>query len=191
MELLQRRVLLGGLIGLLVIVIIFGLFLYRPKILRSRIVNSEVVNLRKQVKDNEAMARDIGKLRAQVVSLEDAQRAFMAKVAPRSDILSIVQQLITLAEPYHIVFTVIQPPGIDTLMRSDSPDRPLQPIPFVITIQGRYLDIAKYIESLSEFPYFLRTPEIEIITKDELRPLLEVRILINIYVSSLISSSNL
>lgn len=191
MELLQRKILLGGLIGLLVIIIIFGVFLYRPKIVRSRAVDTEVANLRKQVKENEAMARNLDNLREQDVNLEEAQRAFMAKVAPRNEMLSIVRQLVTLAEPYHLIFSEIRPPGLDTLMRSDNQDQPLQPIPFLITIQGRYLDIAQYIENLKEFPYFVRTPEIEIIAKEEIRPVIEIQLLINIYGSSLVSGSNL
>ncbi len=191
MELLQRKILLGGLIGLLVIIIIFGVFLYRPKIVQSRAVETEVANLRKQVKENEVMAKNLENLREQVGNLEEAQRAFMAKVAPRNEMLSIVRQLITLAEPYHLTFSEIRPPGLDTLMRSDNQDRPLQPIPFVITIQGRYLDIAQYIDNLKEFPYFVRTPEIEVIAKQEIRPVIEVELLINIYGSSLVSGSNL
>lgn len=186
MELLKRRVLLGGLIGILLVIIIFAMFLYRPKIIRSVNVDKEVASLRKQVKENEAMARDLVKMRTQVADLEDAERSFMSKVAPRSDILSIVRQLIILGQPYHLVFTVIQPPGLDTLMQVDKTDRPLAPIPFVITVQGRYLDIAQFIESLKEFPYFLRTPEIEITSKDEISPNIESRILINIYASSLV-----
>jgi Tfp pilus assembly protein PilO len=186
MELLKRRVLFGGLIGILIVIIIFVVFLYRPKIIRSANVAKEVASLRKQVKENEAMARDLVKMRTQVADLEDAERFFMSKVAPRSDILTIVRQLIILGQPYHLVFTGIQPPGLDTLMQIDKTDRPLAPIPFIITVQGRYLDIAQYIESLKEFPYFLRTPEIEITSKDEIRPNIETRILINIYASSLV-----
>lgn len=186
MELLKRRVLFGGLIGLLLIVIIFAVFLYRPKIIRNAAVNKEVANLHKQVKENEAMAKDLGKLRMQVANLEESERSFMAKVAPRSEILSIIRQLVILGQPYHLVFTEIKPPGLDTLMQSDKPDHPLAPIPFLITIQGRYLDIAQYIESLKEFPYFLRTPEIEITNKDEISPNIEAQILVNIYASSLV-----
>ena len=187
MELLKRRVLLGGLIGLLVIIIIFIFFLYRPKIISSRVVATQAASLKKQVKENEAMARDLDKLRAQVVSLEESQREFMAKVAPRSDILSVVRQLVTLAAPYNLTFTEMQPPGLDTLMRTEDSDRPLQPVPFLLTFQGRYLDIARFIESLKDFPYFIRTPEIEVNAKEELRPVLEARLLINIYASSLVS----
>jgi Tfp pilus assembly protein PilO len=187
MELLKRRVLFGGLIGLLIITIIFIFFLYVPKIVRRNAIDKEVAALRKQVKENEAMARDLVKMRTQVTDLEESERSFMSRVAPRSDILTTIRQLVILGQPYNLLFTGIQPPGLDTLMQSDKTDRPLAPIPFVITVQGRYLDVAQYIESLKEFPYFLRTPEIEITSKDEIRPNVEVRILINIYASSLVS----
>lgn len=187
MEILKRRVLFGGLVVLLIIVIIFVVFLYRPKIVKRQMIEKEVASLRKQVAENEAMARDIEKLRAQVENLEEAQREFMSKVAPRSDLLDIVRKTVTLAQPYNLTFTEMQPPGLDTLLHTENPEKPLQPVPFVLTFQGRYLDIARFIESLKDFPYFLRTPEIEITAKEELKPVVEVRLLINIYASSLVS----
>lgn len=186
MEILQRRVLLGGIVGLIVIILIFVFTLYIPKIRNTAKVNNTIVSLRKQIKENEAMAKDLEKLRAEVEKLENDQREFMAKVAPRSEMLSVVRELVKLGEPYQLVFTEIQPPGLDTVIRVDNPDSPIQPAPFIITVQGKYLDISQYLESLEDFPYFIRIPEIEVIGKDEIRPMVEVRILVNLYVSSLV-----
>lgn len=186
MEFLQRKVLLGGIIGLIVISLIFVFFLYIPKIRHTSKVGDEINSLRRQIKENEAMAKDLGKLRAQVEKLENDQREFMAKVIPRSEMLSVVRELVNLGEPYQLIFSEIQPPGLDTVIRVDNPDSPLQPAPFIFTVQGKYLDIAQYLESLKDFPYFIRIPEIEIIGKDEIRPMIEARILVNLYVSSLV-----
>lgn len=188
MALLQRRVLFGGIVGIIVIILIFAVFLYVPKVRHASKIQSEIQGLKKQIKENEVMARDIGKLRAQIISLEESQKEFMSKVVSRSELLEVVHQLVKIGEPYKLIFSAIQPPGLDTILQTDNPDSPLKPIPFVFTVQGKYLDIAQYIESLKDFPYFLRTPEIEIIGKEEIRPMIEVRLLMNIYASSLIMS---
>jgi Tfp pilus assembly protein PilO len=189
MEILKRRVLFGGLIGLLIVIIFFVVFLYRPKMVKRQMVDKEVSTLRKQVAENEAMARDIDKLRDQVTALEESQQEFMSKVAPRSDILTVVREMVNLAQPYNLTFTEMQPPGLDTLLRTENPDRPLQPVPFMLIFQGKYLDIARFIESLKDFPYFIRTPEIDLTARDDIRPIIEVRLLINIYASSLVSAT--
>lgn len=186
MDILKRKVLLGGLIGILVIVILFVVFLYRPHITRNTAVEKEISSLRKQIKENEEMTKDISRLRAQVVALEEDQRVFMSKVIPRTEMLAKVRQLVKMSEGYNLTFIEIKPPGLDTIIQVDKPDAPLKSIPFLLTVQGRYLNIARYIESLLDFPYFLRTPEIEVISRDDLRPNVEVRLLINIYVSSLV-----
>ncbi len=189
MEILKRRVLFGGLIALLIIAVIFVVFLYRPKIEKRQMIDKEVASLKKQVAENEAMARDIDKLRDQVTDLEESQQEFMSKVAPRSDILTVVREMVNLAQPYSVSFTEMQPPGLDTLLRTETPEKPLQPVPFMLTFQGKYLDIARFIESLKDFPYFIRTPEIDITARDDIRPVIEVRLLINIYASSLVSAT--
>lgn len=182
---LQRKVLFGGIIGLVVIALICIVFLYIPHFRRSAKIESEIAGLRKQIKENEAMARDLTKLRAQIINLENSQKDFMMKVVPRNQILDMVHQLVKLGEPYKIQFNEIQPPGLDTMIRPDNADSPVKPIPFIFTVQGKYIDIAQYIESLNNFPYFLRAYEIEIITKEEIKPMVEVKLLINLYTSSL------
>lgn len=55
----------------------------------------------------------------------------------------------------------------------------------MVTVQGRYVDVGKYIESLDKFPYFVRVPDVEIAGREDLRPEVEMKLLINLYASSL------
>lgn len=190
MGILQRKVLFGGLIALIVIIIVFVVFLYRPIMIKNRKIDKEIVELKKKIKENEEMAQDISRLRQTVAELEQKQQAFMMRIVPRKEMLATVRQLVDLSDGYNLVFSEIKPPGLDTILESDKPTAPIKPIPFLLTIQGRYIDIARYIESLTDFPYFLRTPEIEIIGREDLRPNVEARLLINLYVSSLVIKSS-
>lgn len=191
MAILQRKVLLIGSVLLVVIVIFFVMFLYRPHFARRAKIEEQISELKKQLKEYEAMAKDIDRLRKQVANLEDARAEFMSKIAPRSELLTTVRQLIKLAEPHQIVFVEIHPPGLETLNYTERPEAPVSPVPFTITVQGRYVEIGRFLEKLSNFPYYLRTPELEIIGKDDIRPMVEAKILLNIYASSLISASKL
>jgi Tfp pilus assembly protein PilO len=191
MEILQRRVLLGGIVGLVIILLVSIFFVFIPKTRAMKKIDVEISGLRKQIKENEAKAKDIPKLEARIGQLDAQQKEFMSKVIPRAEMLAIVQKLIKLGEPYHLTYTEIQPPGLDTVLRVDKPESPIQPIPFVFTVQARFVDVAQYLRSLKDFPYYLRTPEMEIIGKDEIRPRIEAKILFNLYVSSLVAESKL
>ncbi len=191
MALLQRKVLLGGLIGLIVVILIFIVFLYIPQFKKQARIASQVASLKRQLKDNEAMAKDIIKLRSQINELETKQRVFMSQIVPRADLLTVIKQLVAEGEPYHLNFTEVKPPSLDTLIQADNRTTPISPVPFVVTIQGRYLEIAQFIEALQDFPYFVRIPEFEIIGKEDIRPLVECRLLLNTFASSLVTSTNL
>ncbi|MCS7258626.1 MAG: hypothetical protein NZ601_04590 [candidate division WOR-3 bacterium] len=186
MEFLKRRVLFGGILGLCVIIIIFVVVLYRPHFQARAKIAKEVFNLKKEIKDAEAMIKDIPRLRTQVIALEDSNRLFMSKIIPRSEILSVVRNVVNKGNQFNLTFVEVRPPGLDTIIEADNPKSPLKPIPFVFTFQGRFFDAVKFIDALSSEPYFVRTPEIEIVARDDLRPQVEVKLLVNFYVSSLV-----
>jgi Tfp pilus assembly protein PilO len=191
MKIQQRRILLGGIAGLVILSLLSIFFLYIPKVRVAQKIEKEISGLRKQIKENQTMAQDIPKLQAQIERMDEQQKEFMSKVIPRAEMLAVVRELINSGEPYHLVYMEIQPPGLDTVLKVDRPGSPIQTVPFLFTVQAKFLEVAQYLETLKDFPYYLRTPEIEIIEKDEIRPKVEVRVLFNLYVSSLVSGSKL
>ncbi|MEO0092805.1 MAG: type 4a pilus biogenesis protein PilO [candidate division WOR-3 bacterium] len=185
MNILQRKILFGGIAGLILLAILAVVFLYQPKI-RARVkIQAEAESLRRQIKEMKEMVKGIGTLRRQISQLEEQNIELFSHVAPREQLLTLLRELAKIAERYNITFLEIRPPGLDTMLQSETPDRPIRPVPFQIVLQGRYLDIGAYIESLNRFPYFVKVPEFELTGKDEIRPAIEARILLNIYTSSL------
>ncbi|MEO0072370.1 MAG: type 4a pilus biogenesis protein PilO [candidate division WOR-3 bacterium] len=187
MEILKRRVLLGGILGLVIITIIFVVVFYRPHFQNRAKISREIFNLKKEIKENEAMIKDIPRLRSQVIALEDSNRLFMSKIVPRSEILSVVRNVVNIGSRYNLTFTEIRPPGLDTIIEPDNPKLPLKSIPFVFTFQGRFYDAMRFMDALANEPYFVRTPEIEIVARNDLRPQLEIKLLVNFYVSGLVA----
>ncbi len=186
MNILQRKWLFGGLIVLLVIVIIFVLFLYQPKIAGRTKLKAEAKALKSRIEELRKLAKETEILKLKIAKLEEENREFVARIAPRSEILNLAKQLSEEAKKYNIRFISIRPPGLDTLLTQETKETPLRPIPFEITLQGRYLDIGKFIADLRKFPYFIKVYELEFIGKDEIKPLIEARILVNIFASSLV-----
>lgn len=189
--LLERRVLLVGLIVCLLLGVIAAFVLYRPRIQARQVNAAEVASLKKQLDETRERVKGIGRLRERVAQLQETNAAFVARVIPRSQMLSMLRQLAQLASDRKVRFMEIQPPGLDTLLQQESPTSPLRSVPFTVTVQGRYMDVGQYVESLDKFPYFVRVPDFEVNAREDIRPEVEVKLLVNLYASSLTFGSKL
>lgn len=191
MALLERRVLLIALAAYVVIAVLAVVFLYQPR-LKARQRNAAVVaELQKQLDETRARVKQIGRLRARLEELQAANVAFTSHVVPRTQMLSTLKDLAQRAADAKVRFLEIQPPGLDTLLEEENQTTPLRGVPFMVTVQGRYLDIGQYVEGLNNYPYFLRVPALELIARDDIRPEVEAKLQINLYASSLTSGGKL
>ncbi len=191
MGLVERRILLVG----LVICIVLGLFawfvLYQPRLQSRQRSAAEAAKLSKELEETRERVKGIGRLRRQLGEFEEANVAFAARVIPRSEMLTMLRRLATLAQGKKVRFLEIIPPGLDTLLQKESSTVPLRGVPFYITVQGRYIDIGRYVESLDRFPYFVRVPDFEVAAREDIRPEVEVKLLVNLYASSLAAGGQL
>jgi Tfp pilus assembly protein PilO len=185
MAILQRKILFGGIAVLIVLAILSVVFLYQPKIQARGKIQAEVNDLKKQIADLKEQVKGIGAVRRQIEQLESQNSELMSHVAPRDQLLTILRELAKIGERYNITFLEITPPGLDTMLQIETQDKPIRPVPFQIVLQGRYIDIGNYVENLVQFPYFVKIPEFEITGKEEIRPAVEARLLVNLYTSSL------
>lgn len=185
MALRERRVLLIAIVVLVLLAAFAWFVLYQPQMESSRRSASQVAQLQKDLEETRAQIRGIGRLRARVVELEEASAAFAARVMPRSEMLAMMKQLSNMAQAQRVRFLEVTPPGLDTLLEEESAARPVRGVPFFITLQGRYADVGRYVESLDRFPYFIRVPDFEVVARQDIRPEVEVKLLLNLYTSSL------
>ena len=185
MALLERRVLLIAIVVCILLGVFAWFVLYQPQMESGRRSDSQTAQLQKELEETRAQIRGIGRLRARVVELEEASAAFAARVMPREEMLDMMKQLAGMAQAQRVRFLEVSPPGLDTLLEEESASRPVRNVPFYITLQGRYTDIGRYVESLDRFPYFIRVPDFEVVARQDLRPEVEVKLLLNLYTSSL------
>jgi Tfp pilus assembly protein PilO len=184
----ERRILLIGLVVMAGLAVAAALFLYMPNIAKRNRNRAEVAKLDKEIKELREMAAGIEQLRRRVIESEKQVAEFNARVARYDSLYYLVQEITDAGRRnYKLEFVEIRPPGKDTLMLTGV-TAPLVGIPYQLTIRGRYLDIGRFIESLDRFRYFVRVPELEILGKDEIRPFVEARLLINLYATRLAQS---
>lgn len=191
MVLLERRILLIGLVLYVVLAIGAWFLLYQPRLAARQRNAAQAAELQKQLDETRARVKNIGKLRQRVAELQEANAAFVSRVIPRTELLTVLRRLSKGAADQKVRFLEIQPPGLDTLIEQESPTTPLRGVPFQITVQGRYLDIGRYVEGLSRFPYFVRVPGFDVVAREDLRPEIQCKLLVNLYTSSLASGGNL
>jgi len=191
MGLIERRVLLIGLVVYVLLAVVAWFALYQPRFQARRQAVIEVSELKTQIKDTQERIRQMPRLRQRRDDLEATISGMWQRVVPRSEMLLMLRRLADVAGQRRVRFLEIAPPGLDTLLQEESPAAQVRPIPFIVTTQGRYVDIGRYVESLEEFPYFVRIPDFEIRARDDLRPEVEAKLLVNIYASSLAGGGRL
>ncbi len=185
MALLERRVLIIGLAIYLVLGILAVFLLYQPRLKARQENAAQAASLQKQLDETRARVKGIGKLRERAAELQQANVQFIARVVPRSQMLSMLRQLAQLGAARKVRFLEVAPPSLDSLLQQESPTTPLRTVPFMVTVQGRYIDIGQYVESLDKFPYFVRVPDFEVNAREDIRPEVEAKLLVNLVASSL------
>ena len=191
MALLERRVLIIGLAAYVVLAIFAVFVLYQPRLKARQQNAAQAAQLQKQLDDTRARVKGIGQLRAHVAELQQSNAQFIARVVPRAQMLSILRRLAQLAIERKVRFLEIAPPSLDSLLLQESPTAPLRSVPFMVTVQGRYIDIGQYVESLDKFPYFVRVPDFEVTAREDIRPEVEAKLLVNLVASSLATGGKL
>jgi Tfp pilus assembly protein PilO len=189
--LLERRVLIVALAAYLLVAIFAVFVLYQPRLAARQRNAAQAAQLQKQLDETRARVKGIGKLREKVADLQKTNAEFVARVIPRTQMLSMLRRLAQLAADRKVRFLEIAPPSLDTLLQTESSTAPLRSIPFLVTVQGRYLDIGQYVESLDKFPYFVRVPDFEVNAREDIRPEVEAKLLVNLYASSLATGGKL
>lgn len=185
MALLERRVLIIGLAAYVVLAILAVFVLYQPRLKARQQNAAQAAQLQKQLDDTRARVKGIGQLRERVAELQQSNAQFIARVVPRAQMLSMLRRLAQLAADRKVRFLEINPPSLDSLLLQETPTAPLRSVPFMVTVQGRYIDIGQYVESLDKFPYFVRVPDFEVTAREDIRPEVEAKLLVNLVASSL------
>ena len=191
MALLERRILIIGLAVYVVLALLAVFLLYRPSLQARQRNAAQAAQLQKQLDDTRARVQGIGQLRQRLAELQQTNAQFVARVVPRSQMLSMLRQLAQLAAERKVQFMEIDPPSLDTLLLQETPATPLRTVPFMVTVQGRYVDIGQYVESLDKFPYFVRVPDFEVTAREDIRPEVEAKLLVNLVASSLSTGGKL
>ena len=191
MALLERRILIIGLAVYVVLALLAVFLLYRPSLQARQRNAAQAAQLQMQLDDTRARVQGIGQLRVRMAELQQANAQFIARVVPRSQMLSMLRQLAQLAAERKVQFMEIDPPSLDTLLLQETPATPLRTVPFMVTVQGRYVDIGQYVESLDKFPYFVRVPDFEVTAREDIRPEVEAKLLVNLVASSLSTGGKL
>jgi Tfp pilus assembly protein PilO len=191
MALLERRALIIGLAAYVLLAIVVWFVLYQPRLQARQRNATQAAQWQKQLDETRERVKGIGRLREHVAELQQTNAEFIARVVPRAQMLSMLRQLAQLAAERKVRFLEIAPPSLDTLMQQESPTAPLRSVPFLVTVQGRYIDIGQYVESLDKFPYFVRVPDFEVNAREDIRPEVEAKLLVNLYASSLATGGKL
>lgn len=191
MGIIERRVVIIGLIVYIALGVAAWFLLYQPRINARRKAAKEIAELRKELEETRSRIAQLPRLRVKKEQLEQEIGDIWARIVPRSEMLGLLRQISREAEGKRVHFLEIIPPGLDTLLQVEGPTAQVRPVPFLVTVQGRYLDVGRYLQNLGGYQYFVRVPDVDINARDDIRPEVEAKLLLNIYVSSLAGGGSL
>lgn len=191
MGIIERRVVIIGLIVYIALGVAAWFLLYQPRINARRKAAKEIAELRKELEETRSRIAQLPRLRVKKEQLEQEIGDIWSRIVPRSEMLGLLRRISREAEGRRVHFLEIIPPGLDTLLQVEGPTVQVRPVPFLVTVQGRYLDVGRYLQNLGGFQYFVRVPDVDINARDDIRPEVEAKLLLNIYVSSLAGGGSL
>ncbi|MBM3314905.1 hypothetical protein FJY71_03565 [candidate division WOR-3 bacterium] len=191
MGLSERRVVIIGLVVYALLGVAALLLLYQPRFKARQKASVQVAELRQQLRETQERVKQTPQLRQRKARIEAEITDMWARIVPRSEMLLMLRRLSDEARRGRLNFLSILPPGLDTLLQEENAGNAVRPIPFTVMVQGRYLDLGRYIEGLADFPYFVRVPDIEVSGREDIRPEVEAKLLLNIYASSLAGGGRL
>jgi Tfp pilus assembly protein PilO len=187
----ERRVVIIGLAIYVGLGIAAWFLLYQPRIKARQAAAAQVADLRKQLQETQDRVKQTPQLRQQKAQIESDISGIWARIVPRTEMLLMLRRLAQDAQQAKVRFLEVSPPGLDTLLQEENAANAVRSVPFTVTVQGRYLDVGHYVEGLDRFPYFVRVPDLEVNAREDIRPEVEAKLLVNLYTSSLAGGGRL
>jgi len=155
---LTRNIFIGLLSFCIVALITFYLFIYTPQEQEKTDINSELqATLNKFNKAKFAMT-ELNKIQAELVNQEEELNRFNSRFIARSQLTRITIKIRNFTAKYNLKLVDFTP--LFNIYFADTSRAPIRALPFSVTVEGKFLDIGKYLENWERQDFFMIPDEI-------------------------------
>ena len=155
---ITRNIFIGLLSFCLAALIAFYLFIYIPQEQEKTDINSELqATLKKFDKARFAMT-ELNKIQAELVNQEEELNRFNARFIDRSQLTRITIKIRNFTQKYNLKLVDFTP--LFNIYFADTSRAPIKALPFSVTVEGKFLDIGRYLENWERQDFFMIPDEI-------------------------------
>lgn len=161
---------------LIVIGVTWFFILYRPEVAELQSLKEKTEDVLMSLRSLRVTDAQVNALAERAEALKQDITAVQAKIAPKSQLPAIVEQIRRKGQRYGLKFHNIIPDYNSLLSMSSEQNgqTDILKLTLHIKLQGRYKNLGKFIESLGDLPVYLSIGELSINYQEAIHPELEI-----------------
>lgn len=174
-----QRIFLALVVLLVFISVGWFILVYQPLQLEIKKKHRELGQLNRQIQNAQNANINLDKIEKEAERAEQELNEIRSKFVNRDDLSRVTENLRKLAQKHHVEITDFSP-VLDSYF-DDSENESIKPLPIVLTVIGRYLEIGRFVENMKNLDFYLTPREILIEKMDAESNDLEATITCNLY----------
>ncbi|HFE63208.1 hypothetical protein B1H10_02030 [candidate division KSB1 bacterium 4484_188] len=142
---------------ILVITAAWYFVLYRPIQMEEEKVKAQIETITEKLKDAQFAQRDLRAIDQRLAESKTELEEIKAHIVDRDNLAQVMERLQQVSEKFDLEFEDFSP-VLESYFQAAGNNR-IKPIPIVVTVKGRYLNIGKFIEYWQKLDFYLKEQE--------------------------------
>ena len=164
---------------LITLVLVFQFLIYLPKDDEKEQLKADLKLTANKFNTAKLAEKDLENIRLKLHEQEKKLEAIKGKFIYKNQLRDITGRMQQITKGYNLRIADFTPELQSSF--SDTSTVSAGPLPFSITVSGKYMDIGKYLESWSDLEFYIMHEEIFIRKKNPKQNILEAEIIGNLY----------
>lgn len=179
---LQERI-IAGISALVVISAAWFFLYYSPKTAEIERFKQEIESLRTEIQRSSTDPFLIDTLKKNIEELEASIARNELMVLPVDSIAYVTEVIKEKCLTHNLEITEPVSPDKEALFATggDSLETGIKMVQVQLGVRGTFFDIGKFIEGFKDFPFLIKTGEIEIATDNDLYPDLQASMIVHVF----------
>jgi Tfp pilus assembly protein PilO len=156
----SKNVFIILLFGFIASAFAFNYGLYRPIETEQEAIENQLRRTIKKFNTARHAKRDLEHTREMLFHEKEILADIQSKFIKKGDLSSITFQMRDKTREYKLLLIDFTP--VFKYYLADTSNSPVKPLPFSITVSGKFLDIGKFIESWEKFDFYIIPDEIHL-----------------------------
>lgn len=155
------------------------IFMNRPAEKKLENVNEKLSTIVQKVKTAKRAKRNIDNVQDRYELIQKKLEKQKSKFIRRNELSRVTSRMDEMAKDFNLKLVDFAPALENYFARDQA--AVIVTLPLVVTVEGNYIDIGRYLENWYKLPFYITTEEIELAGKNENQTTLESKISAKLY----------